>query len=100
MGRVCCWLPIGGGYSVIRYAMITHNGQIRYSKVLFSHFIVFGVYFIIFRYKRAENAKKRPFIICIIASVSLRAVRCAFGTAENTHYIYHLHTHKKHTHIF
>lgn len=38
--------------------------------------------------------------MCVIASVSPRAGRRASGTAENTHYIYHLYTHKKHTHIF
>ena len=73
MGRVCCWLRIGGGHSVIRYAIITLHAQICNSKVHFSHFIAFSVYFIIFSYKRAENAKKRPFVICVIASVSLRA---------------------------
>lgn len=37
--------------------------------------------------------------MCVIASVSPRAGRRTFGTAENTHYIYHLHTHKN-THTF
>lgn len=35
--------------------------------------------------------------MCVIASVSPHAGRHAFGTAENTHYIYHSHTQKTHT---
>lgn len=52
-----------GGYSVIRYAIILLHTQIRYFKVLFRHFVVLYVYFIILDIKRAENAKKRPFVI-------------------------------------
>ena len=47
MGRVCCRLRLGGGYSMIRYAIMILHTQKRYFKVLFSHFIVFSVYFII-----------------------------------------------------
>ena len=56
MGRACCWLPIGGGYGVIRYATIILHAQICYFKAHFIHFIVFSVYFIIYIYLCAENA--------------------------------------------
>ena len=56
MGRVCCWLRIGGGCGVIRYATIILHAQICNSKAHLSHFIEFSVYFIILQYKRAENA--------------------------------------------
>lgn len=56
MGRVCCWLPIGGGCGVIRYATIILHAQICNFKVHLSHFIVFSVYFIILAIKRAKNA--------------------------------------------
>lgn len=53
MGWAHCWLPIGGGCGVIRYATIILHAQICYSKVLFTRFIVFSVYFIIYDIKRA-----------------------------------------------
>ena len=47
MGRVRCWLRIGGGYSVIQYATIILHTKIRYFKVLFRRFVALYVYFII-----------------------------------------------------
>ena len=98
-GRVRCRLRLRGGLEVW-YAIILNNTRKCNSEVLFSHFIAPNIYFIIFSYKRAENAKKRPFVICIIASVSLRAGRRAFGTAEkHTSCILFAHA-KKYIHIF
>lgn len=57
MGRVCCWLPIGGGGLRHTCNNNPHNSHKCNSKVHFSHIIVFSVYFIIFRYKRAETQK-------------------------------------------
>lgn len=99
MGRVCCWLPIGGGCGVIRYATTILHAQICNFKVLFRHFVALYVYFIILDIKRAETPKNgRLLYVLLWRSLSRRSGELSEGRKACTMYIICIHT-KTHTHF-
>lgn len=98
MGRVCCWLRIGGG--CLRHICNDNRAMPKYAILRhISATLLCSVYILSFLDINAPKTPKNGHLLCVLLRVSRHMLDGMPSERPKTHITYIIHTHKKHTHF-